>query len=206
MTRRLHPLSSVLISTFPCRCFLRLLFRPFFIFVRSPRPTPVLVTVPTGAPLRRWRSAWKRPALSPMPASSSCWRTCAATVRRPQAGEYGFAEPATPGERSRSADCRRRAASALYHPRGADPAGNRRASGSGRDRPGRRKSYGWRGPPNFIAGLEIEAASLEGYLFPETYQFVTGIAAGDPAARHGAPVSRAIFPPDILAAAQERGA
>jgi UPF0755 protein len=58
--------------------------------------------------------------------------------------------------------------------------------------------------PMFLRQLDIRAESLEGYLFPDTYQFVKGMTAEEILARMVTRLSERLTP-GILAAAEERG-
>ena len=58
--------------------------------------------------------------------------------------------------------------------------------------------------PMFLRALEVPAASVEGYLFPDTYQFVKGMSAEEILARMVARM-RAQLTPDLLKAAEPGG-
>jgi len=58
--------------------------------------------------------------------------------------------------------------------------------------------------PLFLRTLEIPASSVEGYLFPDTYQFVKGVTPEEMLARMVAKM-RSQLTPDILKAAEARG-
>ena len=58
--------------------------------------------------------------------------------------------------------------------------------------------------PLFLRTLEIPGGSVEGYLFPDTYQFVKGVTPEEMLARMVAKM-RAQLTPDILKAAEDRG-
>lgn len=58
--------------------------------------------------------------------------------------------------------------------------------------------------PSFLRALGIEAESLEGYLFPDTYQFTKGMAAAEMLARMVQHL-REQLTPEILARAEARG-
>jgi peptidoglycan lytic transglycosylase G len=58
--------------------------------------------------------------------------------------------------------------------------------------------------PRFTAGLGIEAASVEGYLFPDTYQFVRGMTVEDILGRMVQRL-RAKLTPELVARAGARG-
>ena len=58
--------------------------------------------------------------------------------------------------------------------------------------------------PLFLRTLEIPGDSVEGYLFPDTYQFVKGLMPEEMLARMVAKM-RAQLTPDILQAAEDRG-
>ena len=58
--------------------------------------------------------------------------------------------------------------------------------------------------PIFLRALEIPGASVEGYLFPDTYQFAKGVTPEEMLARMVAKM-RAQLTPDILKAAEDRG-
>ena len=46
-------------------------------------------------------------------------------------------------------------------------------------------SIAWPGDPVFLKTLDIQAENLEGYLFPDTYQFVKGMTTGGDPRAHG---------------------
>ena len=58
--------------------------------------------------------------------------------------------------------------------------------------------------PLFLRSLDIPASSVEGYLFPDTYQLVKGMAAEEILARMIARMREQLIP-DIVAAAEARG-
>jgi UPF0755 protein len=58
--------------------------------------------------------------------------------------------------------------------------------------------------PLFLRTLEIPGGSVEGYLFPDTYQFVKGVTPEEMLARMVAKM-RGQLTPDILKAAEDRG-
>ncbi len=58
--------------------------------------------------------------------------------------------------------------------------------------------------PTFLRSLGIEAESLEGYLFPDSYQFIKGMTAGDMLARMVQRLREQVTP-DILARAEAKG-
>ncbi len=58
--------------------------------------------------------------------------------------------------------------------------------------------------PDFLASLQIEAPSLEGYLFPETYTFISGMSA-ERMARSMVQQLRARLTPEIVEGAAARG-
>ena len=58
--------------------------------------------------------------------------------------------------------------------------------------------------PLLLRTLEIPGASVEGYLFPDSYQFVKGVPPEEMLARMVAKM-RAQLTPDILKAAEDRG-
>ncbi len=58
--------------------------------------------------------------------------------------------------------------------------------------------------PDFLASLQIEAPSLEGYLFPETYSFISGMSP-ERLVRSMIQQLRSRLTPEILEGAAERG-
>ncbi|MBI2154254.1 MAG: endolytic transglycosylase MltG [Candidatus Rokubacteria bacterium] len=66
------------------------------------------------------------------------------------------------------------------------------------------EALGLAGYPSFLRSLGIEAESLEGYLFPDTYHFIKGMTAAEMLARMVQRLREQVTP-DILARAEAKG-
>ncbi len=173
-------------------------------YFRSVGPAePVLITVPNGAPLTQVAQQLEAAAVIADADKFQLLARLRGDSRRPQAGEYGFAEPATPGT-----VLDRLIAGDVQHRRFTIP------EGLNLQQIAQRLEIEGIAPAaeivqlaksaKLLASLGIEASSLEGYLFPETYQFVSGIR---PTTLLRAMVAqfRNNLSPEILAAAEEQG-
>lgn len=166
-------------------------------------PAPRIVSIPSGSSFARVAQLLQDEGVV-----SSAFRLrllvrLRGDAAKVKAGEYGFSEPALPGEvldRLVAGDVRQYRFTVPEGLTMKEIAQRLSAEGLGngdlflqlaRD-------------PAFIASLGVEATSLEGYLFPETYTLV----AGTPERRLIQAMVRqmtARLTPDLLAAAQARG-
>ncbi|MBE0597925.1 MAG: endolytic transglycosylase MltG [Desulfuromonadales bacterium] len=154
------------------------LLLPFLLFLQRPvaPPSPTAVHVPPGTPFRQ---VAERLEAAGVVADAGHLRLLArlrGDAHLTQAGEYDFAAAATPGavlDRLVSGDVRRLR---FTFPEGLtvrEIASRLELEGLATADEVLRLSK----EPGFLASLQVEAASLEGYLFPETYTFDAGTPA-----------------------------
>ncbi|MFA5516032.1 MAG: endolytic transglycosylase MltG [Desulfuromonadales bacterium] len=164
---------------------------------------PVLLTVPSGAPLPRVARQLEDAGVIADAGKFQFLARLRGDTRRAQAGEYEFTEPATPCavlDRLIAGDVQQRR---LTIPEGLtlrEIADRLETEGIGPAAEIVRLAQS----ADFLAAMAIEASSPEGYLFPETYQFATGTG---PQKLLSAMVRqfRDRISADIVGAAKERG-
>src|SRR5262249_31350056 len=125
------------------------------------------------------------------------------TARSLRAGEYEFPQGTTTLDALRLLENGKVRLHALLHPEGATVAELARAferQGLARAEDVLRAA----GDPAFLRSVGVEAPSLEGYVFPDTYYFTRGLTAEQMLARMVQRL-RAKLTPDILGRARERG-
>lgn len=174
-------------------------------FVKNPvkPPQPKTLVIPAGASL----PVVARQLADARVVSSSLGFRLLARLRgdagRLQAGEYRFAEGATPG-----AILERLVAGDVLRHRVTIPEGWTLAEIAKRlaaaELTNRRAFLARATDPAFIHALGVDAPSLEGYLFPETYTFVRGMTPGQEIRAMFAELEDHLSPP-LLKAARARG-
>ena len=125
------------------------------------------------------------------------------TARSLRAGEYEFRQGTTTVSALRMLETGRVRLHPVLHPEGATVAELARTI----DRQGLAPAddvLRAAGDPAFLRGLGVEAASLEGYVFPDTYYFTRGLSAEQMLARTVQRL-RAKLTPEIVARARGRG-
>jgi UPF0755 protein len=147
-------------------------FGPFYFRPVTPRE-PVLVTVPAGAPFGEVAQRLRDAGVIADAGKFKLLAKLRGDSRKTQAGDYGFSTSAAPGtilDRLITGDVQRRR---ITIPEGLtmrEIAERFEVEGFG----SAREMLQLAKSADFLAELSIGAASLEGYLFPETYQFVNG--------------------------------
>jgi len=125
------------------------------------------------------------------------------TARGLRAGEYEFPQGTTAVSALRMLESGKVRLHPVLHPEGATVAELARTI----DRQGLASADAVlraAGDPAFLRSVGIEAASLEGYVFPDTYYFTRGLSAEQMLARTVQRL-RAKLAPEIVARARERG-
>jgi UPF0755 protein len=166
-------------------------------------PSPVTVVIPTGASFARTAASLQDAGVVSSASKLRLLARLRDDARLVKAGEYAFAEAATPDQ---ILD-RLIAGDVVFHrvtiPEGYNlneiGAALLAARFDGADAFNRLAR-----DPDFLASLQIDAPSLEGYLFPETYTFISGMSA-ERLVRSMVGQLRGRLTPDIIAAASERG-
>lgn len=172
MTKRSFILAAVLAPILAV-----VLALPFMLFLWRPvGPSQVVViNIPAGA---SFAETARRLEEGEIVADAGMFRLLArlrADATRTQAGEYEFGDPVRPGavlDRLTAGDVRRRRFTVPEGLNLKEIAARLQEAGFGLAEEFLRVAH----DADFIASLGLEASSLEGYLYPETYTLVSGLA------------------------------
>jgi len=172
MTRRSKTLLPILLTLLPLLLAAGLEVGVFLSRPLAP-PAPATVEVAPGLPFAEVARRLQAEGVVRSAGGLQLLARLRGDVRRIKAGRYDFGEAATPGrilDRLVAGDVRRQR---LTIPEGfalREIAGRVEEAGVGRAE----AFLGLARDPAFVASLGVEAGTLEGYLFPDTYLFDSG--------------------------------
>jgi UPF0755 protein len=164
---------------------------------------PRVVEVPAHASILSIAASLGRAEVVPSPTGFILLSLTRGTARRLKAGEYEVERGATMLDVLRLLESGRVKRHTVLHPEGASVAELARALETARLASAADVLRLAR-EPAFLRALSVEAPSLEGYLFPDTYQFVRGLTPEEILTRMVQRL-RTKLGPDLVARAASRG-